>query len=161
MVIKIQALRPVGGQSRGQEFQVATEGVVVTQDGLIMMSNAPISSNTLRQMLGGGDDDSNSVSISPTDFKVTISNEEKEYSAFLAATDAKLGLAFIKIEDLAGRKLPTVDFSKCPAVNVGDQVAAVTRLGKGYDYAPIYAEGPVKGAVSKPPSGVPVIDHDR
>jgi len=148
VVIKIQV--KAGGQSRSQESKVATEGVIVTPDGLIMMSNAPISSTTLRQMLGGGDDDSNAVSISPTDFKVTISNEEKEYTAFLAATDAKLGLAFIKIQDLAGRKLPTIDFSNCPAVNIGDQVAAVTRLGKGYDYAPIYAEGPVKGAITKP-----------
>jgi len=148
VVIKIQV--KAGGQSRSQESKVATEGVVVTPDGLIMMSNAPISSNVLRQMLGGGDDDSNNVSISPTDFKVTVGNEEKEYSGFLAATDAKLGLAFIKIEDLAGRKLPTIDFSKCPAVNIGDQVAAVTRLGKGYDYSPIYSEGPVKGSITKP-----------
>src|SRR5258708_3082501 len=54
VVIKIQV--KAGGQSQSQESKLATEGVIVTPDGLIMMSNAPISSSVLRQMLGGGDD---------------------------------------------------------------------------------------------------------
>lgn len=148
VVIKVEV--KAGGQSQTQETQIDTEGVAVTPDGLIMMSNAPISSDVLREMLGGGDDERTSLSVSPTDFKITVGNEEKPYTGFLAATDEKLGLAFVKIEDLAGRKLPAVDFSNCPPVNIGDQLAAVTRLGKGYDYAPVFSQGPVKGMVDKP-----------
>jgi hypothetical protein len=148
VVIKIQV--KAGGQSQSSESKLTTEGVAVTPDGLIMMSNAPISSDVLKQMLGGGDEDRASVNIAPTEFKITIGNEEKEYSGFLAATDAKLGLAFVKIEDLGDRKLTAVDFSHSASVAVGDQLAAITRMGKGYDYAPVFSQGPVKGAITKP-----------
>ena len=148
MRIVIKAQAKAAGQA--QEAKINGEGVVVTSDGLIMMSNAPVSSNVLPRLMGIDPDEHPGLSITPTDFKVTFGNEEKEYDAFLAATDPKLGLAFIKIVDLGNRKLPVIDFSNCPPINVGDQIAAVTRLGKGYDYAPVYSEGPVKGVISKP-----------
>jgi hypothetical protein len=148
VVIKVQM--KAGGQSQSSESKLVTEGVVIAPDGLVMMSNAPISSDVWRQMMGGDPDDKSSLSISPTEFKVIVGREDKEYSAFLAATDPKLGLAFIKIEDLGDRKLPAIDFSNPGVVNVGDQVATVTRLSKGYDYAPVFASGQVKGAITKP-----------
>jgi hypothetical protein len=150
VVLKIQV--KAGGQSRSSESKLSTEGVVITPDGLIMMSNAPISSDVWNQMMGGDPEDKENLSISPTEFKVVIGSEQKEYSAFLAATDAKLGLAFIKIEDLADRKLTPVDFTSPGAINVGDQLAAVTRLTKGYDYAPLFSEAQVRGTITKPRS---------
>lgn len=150
IVLKLQA--KAGGQSRTQESKLVTEGVVVTPDGLIMMSNAPISSSVWAQMMGGDADDANSLSISPTDFKVIIGREEKEHTAFLAATDPKLGLAFIKIDDLAGQTLPVIDFTSPATVAVGDQVASITRLTKGYDFAPVMSTGQIRGAITKPRS---------
>lgn len=150
VVLKLQM--KAGGQSESRESKLVTEGVVITPDGLIMMSDAPVASDVLWQLMGGDVDDAGGLSVTPTDFKVTIGNEEKEYTAFLAATDTKLGLAFLKIEDLAGRKLPAVDFSHPADVHVGDQLATITRLSKGYDYAPSFSQGQVKAAIDKPRS---------
>jgi len=79
-----------------------------------------------------------------------IDREEKEYSAALVASDANLGLSFIKIQDLADRKLTAVDFSGAATIATGDMVAAITRLGKGFDYAPLYTTARVTGEISKP-----------
>lgn len=149
IVVKITVKQE--GQSRTRESRVVSEGVVVSPDGLIMMSSAPVSTDIVKQMLGGGDDDSTfDFTIEPTDFKVVIGNEEKEYSAFLAATDVKTTLAFIKITDLGDRKLTALDLSTSASPNIGDTVLAISRLSKGYDYAPIYSSTRVNGQMSKP-----------
>lgn len=137
------------GGSQSQELRMPTEGAVVTPDGLIMMSNVPVSSDAWKQLVGGRAADAD-VTITPTEFKVTIGREDKQYNAFLAATDPKLGLAFIKIEDLADRTLTPVVFTSGAAVSIGDEVSSVTRLSKGYDFAPVVQTARVAGSVSKP-----------
>ncbi|MGO8670735.1 MAG: hypothetical protein ACLQVD_05145 [Capsulimonadaceae bacterium] len=147
VVVKIDVKE--GGQSQSVESRMVTEGVVVSPDGLVMLSNAPISSDVWKQM-SGSDEDRSDLSIRPSEFKVMFDREDKEYDAFLAATDSRLGLAFIKIRDLGGRKLSVVDFQSPAPVGVGDTVASLTRLGKGYDYVPICQTARVAGEITKP-----------
>jgi S1-C subfamily serine protease len=96
----------MGGESMEEESKMSLQGVVVTPDGLIMVSNSPFSPKRMMEILAGeampaGMD----YKMTPTSIKVIFGNEDKEYDAFLAATDAKLDLAFIKVEGLGDRQL--------------------------------------------------------
>ncbi len=140
-----------GGASQSTESRTEMQGVVVDPTGLIMVSSLPFSPAKMIEMMGmPSEAAAGAPKIVPTDFKVVFEREDKEYPAFLAATDATLGLAFIQIEDLGGRALTSVSFAASSAPALGDPVFAVVRLSKGYDYAPFYEGARVSGAITKP-----------
>ena len=136
------------GQSRDDEQRAEVHGVVVDPEGLIMVPATAISGDSLGDMLGGGDDVS--VKMTPTDIKIVVGNEEKEFNGFLAAVDSKVGLAFLKIEDLGDRKLTAVDFGTTLDAAIGQAVAQVGRHSKGYDYACYFESARVSGEIAKP-----------
>ncbi len=149
--VVIKTTMKMGGESMDEESKMSLQGVVVTADGLIMLSNSPFSPKRMMEMLGGeampaGMD----YKMTPTSIKVTFGNEDKEYDAFLAATDTKLDLAFVKVEGLGDRQLTPVDLGSAVEVKLGQQVIAVSRLTKGYDYAPYFALGQICGEIAKP-----------
>lgn len=131
------------GQS--QESTAELQGAVVDAGGLVMISNMPISDRSFGSGLGGVQ-----LSITPTDFKVTFENEDKEYAAFLATQDTELGLAFLQIENLEGRALRPIALASDAKASIGDGLVSVTRLGKGYDFAPYFQTARVSGTIRKP-----------
>jgi S1-C subfamily serine protease len=141
-----------GEQGPDQESRVALTGVVVSEDGLIMMTNIMFSPKRFYQLMGypASSLEQYNVKVTPTAFKVTFGQEDKEYDAFLAATDASLDLAFVKVEGLGDRKLTPVDFSSSTPPTVGQKIVTVSRLEKGYDYAPYYQCARISGEVNKP-----------
>jgi S1-C subfamily serine protease len=149
--VVLKTTMKMGGESMEEESKMSLQGVVVTPDGLIMVSNSPFSPKRMMEMLAGeampaGMD----YKMTPTSIKVIFGNEDKEYDAFLAATDAKLDLAFIKVEGLGDKQLTPVDFGSATDAKLGQQVITVSRLTKGYDYAPYFALGQVCGEIVKP-----------
>jgi len=140
-----------GGQAQDSESKITVAGVIVDPDGIVMISNIPLSPSRAMEMLGGGAGaEGMNMKATASGFKVIFEREEKEYDAFLAATDTKLDLAFVKVEGLSDRKLPAVDFSAASDLVIGQQVAAVARLQKGYDYAPYVQTARVTGEIAKP-----------
>jgi len=95
---------------------------------------------------GGGSETPN-IKVIPTDIKVIFEQEDKEYTAFLAATDTKLDLAFLKIEGLGDRKLTAVDFAAAAVPTLGEQIVTVSRLRKGFDYAPYFETARISGVM--------------
>ena len=139
------------GQAQDQESKITLQGVVVDPEGIVMMSNMPFSPGRAMEMFGrGGEMGDFSVKATPSSLKVTFAKEDKEYDAFLAATDTKLDLVFIKVEGLGDRKLPFVDFGTGAELAIGQQVVAVARLKKGYDYAAYVQTARVTGEIAKP-----------
>lgn len=134
-----------GGRSRDNESRAEMHGVVVDADGLIMLGGGPLAQDASDSM--GSE---MSLKVTPLDIKVVFDREEKEYPAFLAATDSKVGLAFLKVEELGDRKLPVVDFATAVDAVIGQDVAAIARQRKGYDYAPYFETGRVCGEIAKP-----------
>jgi hypothetical protein len=140
-----------GGTSQSSESRAEMQGVVVDSSGLVMVSSISFSPEKMMEMMGMPKEVAvGSPKITPTDFKVIFEREEKEYPAFLAATDTTLGLTFVQITDLAGRTLTPVMFADTPAPALGNSVFALSRLSKGYDYAPFYESARVSGAIAKP-----------
>jgi len=80
--------------------------------------------------------------------KVTL--PEGEVPAILAATDSALDLAFLQLAQPPAKPLPFVDFAQATTPGVGEQVASVTRLGRGFDYAPCLQTARIGGALRKP-----------
>ncbi|HZT41408.1 MAG TPA: serine protease [Chthonomonadaceae bacterium] len=140
----------MGGQAHDSEERTGLEGVVVSPDGLIMISDAQLNPKRLEEMFGGLAAAGMDMKTTPTDIKVVVEREEKEYDAFLAATDTNLGLAFLKIEGLGDRKLAAVDFTNTAAPAIGQPIVLVTRLDKGFDYAPFFKTARISGEVAKP-----------
>src|SRR5262249_47355173 len=128
------------------------QGVVVDKSGLVMVSSSAWSPNRFAEMMGEGSDNQEGfgVKVTPTEFKVIFERDEKEYSAFLAATDTKLDLGFLKIEDPLDRTITPVDFGATTSPTVGQEVVSVSRLSKGYDYAPYFESARISGIIAKP-----------
>ncbi len=130
-----------GGRSQTNESRGEAQGVIVSKDGLILMSYSPFRSE---------DNGEISIKSTPTEIKVVFESEEKEFESELVATDKKINLAFLKVKNLEGHDVTPVDFASAAEVDVGTKLAQVTRLGKGFDYAPEIATGMISGRVKKP-----------
>ncbi len=139
------------GQAQNDESRAEMPGVIVDDTGLIMISNAEISADRIKEafsstpMMGNID-----LMVTPTDFKVIFGNEEEEHDAFLVAKDTKLDLAFLQVEGVTDRTLTAVNFAEGVKPGVGDTIMTVSRLKKGYDYAPFASTARISGAIKKP-----------
>lgn len=72
---------------------------------------------------------------------VLFGSDPKEWPAVLVAKDTQLGISWIQVLGLEGRTLPHVDLAKgladrSAAPRLGEPLFGVTRLGRGFDYAP-------------------------
>lgn len=148
----------MGGRSMDRESRMEFPGAVVDASGLVMTSIEPFAPERLMALLGGGGrgggrDGGPQIKTVPTDIKVVFEQDEQEQSAFLAATDSDLGLAFLQVEGLAGRKLRTLDFNHPAAAAVGDLVVTVSRLGKQNDAMPYFETARLSGEIAKPRRG--------
>ncbi len=149
VVIKMEVM--MMGQAQNEESRSELAGVVVDDSGLVMISNAEISSDRIKEALSGNPmAASMDIKMTPTDFQIIFGNEEKEYPAFLVAKDTKLDLAFLQVQDLGDRMPDFISFDETASAAIGDEVLAVSRLKKGYDYAPFLATARISGAIRKP-----------
>ncbi|MEP6756732.1 MAG: serine protease, partial [Chthonomonadales bacterium] len=139
------------GQGQDSESPIAMQGVVVSADGLVMLTNLAFAPARAMELVGrGGGAEAGAMKVNPTNIKVMFAGDDKEYDAFLAATDTTLDLAFVKIEGLGDKKLAFVDFTVSGMATVGQRVLSIARLQKGFDYAPFYQSGRICGMISKP-----------
>jgi len=140
-----------GDESETSEQKFSMQGAIVSSDGLILLSAMPLTAESLKQMMGieAEQEERFDFKLTPQSFKVIFGTESKEYEATLVATDSQLGLAFLKIKDLEGRVLNPIQFKDTP-LTIGQELYTVSRLPKGFDYAPYFSSGRVIGEVSKP-----------
>ncbi len=131
----------MGGQTQDREISGAATGLVVDPVGLIVMDSQSLSPRGPRGM---------DIKASPTSIRVVFPGDPKEYEAVLGATDSRLGLSFVRIKDLEGKVLTAFDLEGDPEVKIGDRLYGVTRLGQGFDYAPVCQVADIIGWVTKP-----------
>lgn len=127
------------GKVRGRERVIDFQGAVISAAGMIVTDD---------RHFGGG-----FGKVEVQSIKVIIErDEETEIEAFHVATDTKLHLAYLQIEELGDRTLAWVDLKDEATPKIGDQVVTVTRFPKGYDFAPVFFTARVAGQIKKPRS---------
>jgi hypothetical protein len=138
-----------GGQGEETESRLDLLGAVVSPGGLLMVWNSHVSSARMSEMLqGSGRGENMAIQVVPRSFTVMLPGGEA--TAFLAATDSALDLAFLQLERPSASPLPWVDFATAARPGVGDEVASISRLGRGFDHAPLVQTARIAGVLSKP-----------
>lgn len=137
------------GQSNTDEAKFSQRGTIITPDGLVLVSGVLLTSEGFKQMVGLDEEKDVEVKLTPQSFKVVIGQETQEYEATLVATDSQLGIAFLQIKDLGERTLPSVQLKEAP-LEIGNEVYCITRMPKGYDFAPYLLRLEVVAEVAKP-----------
>lgn len=133
----------MGVQEQDREVNREVSGVMVSPDGLVMISNSTLS-------MGRTPDPRMRLTSTPTDFKVLFDGDEEEYEAVLGATDSRLDLAFVAMKDPKARAIVPVAFDDSAEVQIGQTVVGVSRFSRGFDYAPFMGTLLVTGKVAKP-----------
>ncbi len=146
--ISLKAEAETGGEP--QESTEEVQGALVDPSGLILVWNSHFSANRFLDLfseMGGGN---YKMKVTPTDIKVYLNGDPTEHEGFLAASDSDLDLAFIQLEQPPATPLTAVDFSQAATVQVGDEVAAVSRLTATFDRVPYFDVVRVAGQIQKP-----------
>lgn len=149
-----------GGGGMDREIPVEIGGIVVSDDGLIMIPGAPMDiANQMRRQMrgrrggrggGGGGMADMEIEASPTDIRVVMGEDFEEYDAVLAAKDSTLQLAFVMLEDTEGLELTPLELTPTTDPGIGEELLTLARLGESYDYAPYFAKVQVTGQVTQP-----------
>lgn len=139
------------GQAQDEEQRLELQGAVIDPSGLVVLSSSAFSAARMQEMLENmGAPEGIEIDLTPVSLEV-VTADGTQLKAFLAATDARLDLSFLQVEGLGERQLAAIDLAgEAPEVEVGQQVAQVTRLGEGYDFAPVFEVGRVSGQIKKP-----------
>lgn len=135
----------MGGQTREQEISGRVNGIVVDDEGLVLVPAAAFKPQ-VRTRRGPQPE----MQATPSDVRVVFPGDPKEYEALVGATDSRLGLAFVRIKDLGERKVQPADFGATGKARVGDRLYGVSRLMQEFDYAPFCDTVDVVGEVHKP-----------
>ncbi|MCS7301560.1 MAG: S1C family serine protease [Fimbriimonadales bacterium] len=136
-------------ETESSESKFTLQGAVLNSEGLVLLSGVLLSSESFKQLFGIEEDEGANLTILPQSFKVIFGSETKEYEAKLVATDSQLGIAFLKITNLDGRAITPISFAN-DELTVGKELLTVSRLPKGFDYAPYFSTGRIISEVNKP-----------
>jgi hypothetical protein len=137
------------GQGEVEDSRLDLLGAVVDPQGLVMIWNSHVSSARISEMLAeSGRGGQMGIRVVPRSF--TVSLPEGDVPALLAATDSVNDLAFLQLLDPPAAPLAHVDFAAGRRPTVGDEVLAVSRLGRGFDHAPVLHSARVGGLLRRP-----------
>jgi len=141
----------VEGMGQPEDSTDEVSGVLVDPSGLILVWNSHLSAGRMGEVLSAVSPDSDfRLSVTPVAIHVWIEGETEERTAFLAAADTDLDLAFVQLDEAPGRELPTVDFSNAAEVAVGDALTVVGRMTSRFDRAPFFDRARITGRLEKP-----------
>jgi hypothetical protein len=137
------------GQGEVEDSRLDLLGAVVDPQGLVMIWNSHVSSARISEMLAeSGRGGEMGIRVTPRSF--TVSLPEGDVPALLAATDSANDLAFLQLERPPAAPLAFVDFGAGRRPGVGEELLAVSRLGRGFDHAPLLQTARVGGQLDKP-----------
>jgi hypothetical protein len=151
IVMKIDA--SFQGQSISQEKAANALGAVVDPSGLVVASSLltgddgdGVFSRLLNRMIPGIQ-----LKVTPSRVRVVVGEALEEKEAIVVARDAELGLGWLQIVD-PPKDLASVDLARgdAPSLRVGQPVACVSRLARGFDHVPAWRDLYVTRRVESP-----------
>ena len=142
-ICTVSFILEVQGGAMDQELPITATGTFVSADGLIMLSaeNMDLGNrmNRMRRGRGGRGGGGNGMEMdfetSVADLRVMIAGDFEEHEAEMVARDSKMGLAFIRLVDMAPLEtLEFVAFTSTRTMVVGEELFGINRLGEAHDH---------------------------
>ena len=152
VTVKFVLKTSMGGMMGGmgdQESESEVTGVMIDPSGLVLCSDTQLGGfmrmlAKMMPMMGGN------INATPTDIKVLVGDDVEGREAELIARDSELDLAWIRIKDPGDAKFDYLDLTKTAAVDIGQRVMAIRRMGKYFGREPTVIEGRIVGITKKP-----------
>ena len=129
------------------EINSTVTGIVIHEEGLIMVPVASMRADQMVRVRGGG---TARVTGEPSKIRVIFPGTDKEHPAILGAQDSRLGLAFILLKSTEDTALQPVSLHDAAKPTVGTTLYGVGRLDEGFDYAPYCDTVRLVGKVKTP-----------
>jgi hypothetical protein len=154
------------GQSFEQEQSATIVGAVLDSSGLVAaLDVVGLVTKLAQKALPAGV----TFSVTPSRIRVLLGDDQKEYDAVDVVRDAEAGIAWVQVVEPPG-PLPAVDLAGETRLRVGQDLAGVARLPRGFDFAPELRLFHVERRVERPrpmwglsqgaAPGVPAYDLD-
>lgn len=120
-------------------------GVIIDPTGLILCSNSQSGGvpPSMQDRMSG-------VTVTPRDIKVFVGDDTEGLDGKLIARDSELDLAWVKLSDLKGTTLASIDLATGVTPALGDEMVGIGRLSKYFDRAPILTFCRAAAFVKKP-----------
>lgn len=144
-VVSVKMSLKYEGSFGEHEQEREVTGVIIDPAGLILCSNSQSGGvpPSMQDRMSG-------VTVTPRDIKVTVENNEDALDAKLIARDSELDLAWIKVSDLKGMTLSSIDLTSAVTPALAEDMFSVGRLSKFFDHAPMLTFCRVAAVVKKP-----------
>lgn len=146
-VVTIKMSLKYEGSFGEHEQEREVTGVIIDPTGLVLCSNSQSGGvpPSMQDRMSG-------VTVTPREIKVYVGDDTEGLDAKLIARDSELDLAWVKISDLKGAALSSIDLGAGITPALGDEMVGIGRLSKYFDRAPILTFCRVAAFVKKPRS---------
>jgi len=124
------------------ESEREVTGVIIAADGLVLCANSQLGGGPWLRGSGG--------TAIPTDIKILIGDDTEGLDAKLIARDTELDLAWLRIGEPDGKKLPFISLYNSATPEIGERIYSVSRLTKYFDRVPVVREARLGGVTQKP-----------
>ena len=150
-VVSIKLLLKIKGARfgpEGHQVEQDTSGLMIDPSGLVLtssneMGGVPPALKQVMAQLG-------EISIEPTNIKVLIGTDPKEYDAEILTRDSELDLAWLRIKNEEGMKFAAQDLTEAADCKLGQKLFTLDRTDKFFDRAPVIEEFRIAGITTKP-----------
>lgn len=144
-VVSIKMSLKYEGSFGEHEQEREVTGVIIDPSGLILCSNSQSGGvpPSMQDRMSG-------VTVTPRDIKVFVGDDTEGLDGKLIARDSELDLAWIKVADLKGMTLSSIDLASAVTPALADELVSVGRLSKYFDHAPMLTFCRVAALVRKP-----------
>ena len=141
----------MAGQGGSHRMSVQTPATVVDPSGLLLTSDSATAGprstivTALESALPGVE-----FKLDIEELRVVLAEGADELPGVLLVRDGRNDLAWVQVLDLGERKLAAVDLAAGRDPRVGEPLACVGRVGRGFGHAPVYAKARVVSLAEKP-----------
>jgi S1-C subfamily serine protease len=141
----------MGGQGGTHRMSADAHATVVDPSGLMLASDSATAGprstivGTLESMMPGME-----LKLDIEELRIVLAEGEEELPGVLVVRDGRNDLAWIQAVDLGERRLPAVDLAPGRDPRVGEPLACVERLGRGFGYASVFSRARIASRAELP-----------
>jgi len=146
-VVSVKFVMSMTASGKEDRVEDRTQGIVVSNDGLILIPDRAVSVD-FAAMMPGGQSGSAPVAKS-SDFRIRLSGSDDWLPADLVTRDSQLGLAWLRLRQ-AGRGLGYVDLADGVRAEPGMIFFSLMRTSDEWGGVPVFRPGRIMGETHTP-----------